>query len=647
MFIDGYNYSNFKNVNSKDGVFRFGNVLSSAMTASGTKAIYIRGTSLYFWNGSSESAIASSGSGVTTLDGLYDLDKSLTIDDTTLTFALTHTSNNGVTFTGGATATGNVIQITNSGTGNDINGTSSTWYATKAGTIYATQIMSPNIFSDPAGGNTALTIDASGSGTITLGGKSTGAITLTRATTISGAAASDCLTVTAGDAVLSDGSLFLVDADEATSFSVTNTFGSACTVAQIKASTAVAFTGTVLRLQGDTTTTGKVLDIDVGDGGLTTGMYISCNDDGVDDFSVGVDGATTITTAVNSTKALTVTGIQTSENMVLFDNASGAVASGYGVVKIDAGGAVASGGNVLRLAPTGALAEGSIGIEIAGAGKVLQGMKIDCDCADNSVVLINNGSAIASGKGVLELTNDGNLASGGTIFSIGLGGTPNSGAIVVDVDAQKNCQALKVDSDSSTYSAVLVTGQGPLASDKAMIEVTNTGGLSNGASLVYIHGAAAATATAYGLEIECEASNLEGLLVSAGKSVFTESATFSTGYQATAVIRIPNSDGAGTGTIADGTTFVTVEGTTNADQIIVLPTASTGSVVWLYCNSTGFELRTPTPASIAINSGSGTNAESAIPANTLIRMTCVSTTNWVGFAQYHNGSMFIVEKAAA
>ncbi|MBI2123910.1 MAG: hypothetical protein HYU04_01590 [Candidatus Wildermuthbacteria bacterium] len=230
------------------------------------------------------------------------------------------------------------------------------------------------------------------------------------------------------------------------------------------------------------------------------------------------------------TDTTTITSVNGTTTVVLIDNAGGVQADNTAALLIDAGGNNASGSNMLRLAPTGTPVEASVGIEFVGSTKLMQAMNIDGDSVDNSVVLINGGGALASGKGVLEVTNDGNLASGGTLVSLTLGGTPNAGAIAVDIDAQKDAQALKIDSDAATNSAVLITGAGNLADDKAMLEITNTGTTVAGSSLVRIASTTAAGgATVYGLEIATNAANLEGLWVSAGKAVFAENVTITAG----------------------------------------------------------------------------------------------------------------------
>lgn len=95
------------------------------------------------------------------------------------------------------------------------------------------------------------------------------------------------------------------------------------------------------------------------------------------------------------------------------------------------------------------------------------------------------------------------------------------------------------------------------------------------------------------------------------------------------VARTATADGLTTGTIADAGNiqFVTVT-SSDANNIIVLPTPTPGTIVMLANGATGYELRTDTPASVAINGGSGSNAESAIAANSLVFAVCTSATTW-------------------
>lgn len=121
--------------------------------------------------------------------------------------------------------------------------------------------------------------------------------------------------------------------------------------------------------------------------------------------------------------------------------------------------------------------------------------------------------------------------------------------------------------------------------------------------------------------------------------------TLSTGVQVTATARTATAGGTGTGTIADGTSFVTVT-SADANHIIVLPTPTPGTRVVLRNAGTGYELRSSTPASVAINGGTGASAESAIGANVLVTCVCDTATTWVCMNQSTNGTVSATEAAA-
>lgn len=113
--------------------------------------------------------------------------------------------------------------------------------------------------------------------------------------------------------------------------------------------------------------------------------------------------------------------------------------------------------------------------------------------------------------------------------------------------------------------------------------------------------------------------------------------------------RTATTTGAGAGTIADphsGSVFVPVT-SDDANKIIVLPTPTPGTVVALSNGATGYELRSSAPATVGINGGTGANAESAIPANTLTVCACRTSTAWLCTDQATDGSVVTTEVAAA
>lgn len=116
-------------------------------------------------------------------------------------------------------------------------------------------------------------------------------------------------------------------------------------------------------------------------------------------------------------------------------------------------------------------------------------------------------------------------------------------------------------------------------------------------------------------------------------------------YPAT-VARTATADGTGTGTIAAAglLQFVTVT-SDDANKIVILPAPVPGTIVVLRNGATGYELRTSAPATIAINGGTGANAESAVAANTMVIAVCTTATTWqaIGLA----GTTLAAVEAAA
>lgn len=102
-----------------------------------------------------------------------------------------------------------------------------------------------------------------------------------------------------------------------------------------------------------------------------------------------------------------------------------------------------------------------------------------------------------------------------------------------------------------------------------------------------------------------------------------------TAFNYTPVAATATSGGLTTAIIADAgmLQFVTVT-SANAAHIIVLPSPTPGTIVILRVGSNGYELRSSDPATIAINGGSGADAESAIAANSMVIAVCTSATTW-------------------
>jgi hypothetical protein len=84
----------------------------------------------------------------------------------------------------------------------------------------------------------------------------------------------------------------------------------------------------------------------------------------------------------------------------------------------------------------------------------------------------------------------------------------------------------------------------------------------------------------------------------------------------------------------------------NANNILILPNPEPGKIVIIAGAATGGELRTTAPATIAINGGTGANAESAVAANQMVICICESATSWKAFTIASNGTTAGLEAAA-
>lgn len=84
----------------------------------------------------------------------------------------------------------------------------------------------------------------------------------------------------------------------------------------------------------------------------------------------------------------------------------------------------------------------------------------------------------------------------------------------------------------------------------------------------------------------------------------------------------------------------------NANNILILPDPTPGMIVIIAGAATGGELRSSSPATVAINGGTGANAESAIAANQMVIAICESATSWKALTIASNGTVAGLEAAA-
>jgi hypothetical protein len=331
-------FSNPKNINLKLGLLRFGMTQSSNPYGTTDNGLYTNSSNqLVYVSQGSATVVGGSGSGaVPSWETLYTNDNTFALTTGTFTVAGAGLTTDVLTLTADAGTSGDVIQITNSGTGKDIQGTSNTWNVTAAGvatnvgqvltgTSNALSSTGAAVWTIKDNDSASLSIDASGSTGLMLFDTTNGAekitatvrgftvignsntvqtllITNNTATTfganadssgvvvirssslttgsllqlqtteatlnggfyltardvtgpanvftigedgvvvMAGTAASNSFTMTAGDMVMSDGSITMTDADDAATLSITN--NTAATASMVVIAGSGTFTGT-------------------------------------------------------------------------------------------------------------------------------------------------------------------------------------------------------------------------------------------------------------------------------------------------------------------------------------------------------------------------------------------------------------------
>ena len=448
------------------------------------RIVYVGGTGLRMYVESTWYTIPTSTSGTSpnSWETLYLADKSMTINDTTLTFAGTHASNDVFTITN-ATGSGDCIQITNSGTGSDLKGTSNTWSVSKAGAAVFTALTGCDTLTAAAN----LAINATAAGTIAIGNVSTGGVTITPAltatasVTITGTADTSVLVVTAGDMTIG-GSITITEND--TSTYGLNVVSSGTTGGAIHATCNDLANGFMVVLDSDN------------ESSFGTGGYFECYDGAAAVFTIAANGATVIAGDAGGTDALTITAgdiflsdsdqnIIESENgtstLLLLDNKAGAVGSGEAVLKVDAGGVVNAAGFGIYATFTGAAAAGatvigvvpdagSVGVKINGGSvDTREALYVDADPTAYDVAYIHTDGVIADNKAVLSLHSAGAMAAGSSILRLAQAGTPAAAtAYTFEIDntdstTTNNAVAVRIDNHTSTGAVIQATSAGASA----------------------------------------------------------------------------------------------------------------------------------------------------------------------------------------
>src|SRR3990167_8167737 len=483
------------------------------------------GSSLRFWGGSSATTLGSAGGLVNfSLNDGYDDGSSITVDGDAVTLNGSHATNNLLNLRYVGSGTGNMIDIQNDSTGSDwsdIIGTDNTWAVSSAGALTCISI------ADSATDAT-LQVNGNGTGGVTIGGVSsgivtitpastlTGAVTATTSITITGSAGANVFTVSAGDLVVTDGSITLSDADQAVTVSVTNNTSTTANM--------TLFTGS-----GTFTGTGANSFFNVTQSGLTSGTAFTVianagtTSVGIVDFSM---------TALSSGSALRVTG---------------------------GGTAMTSGGKVIEVA-MGAATDG-VGMTITTTGAYVGAgvLQIVANSATSATGLLDvSATGLPSGSAVLITSSTANFTTGGKMIELAMvAATAGNGLTVTTTGAYPGTGMILVTAGAATtgilVSLVSTTG---MTTGSLLRGTTSTAGALATNGVFSFSGTGAHTSTSNTGLLDVRSSGLVGtgtlvnfMTTAAAQLTDTvlniEMSGFTTGYTGTMVrITSPSTTGA-------------------------------------------------------------------------------------------------------
>ena len=268
----------------------------------------------------------------------------------------------------------------------------------------------------------------------------------------------------------------------------------------------------------------------------------------------------------------------------------------------------------------------------------------------------------------LYVADDVSLTSDSSVFNMGVNNDftithdGSSGAVISATPLVIN----SVGELELSGSSIDVNSNGVITMDSVGLSIDSTGVAANitsttdGAAEDFTIALAGATDSslilsstgtgADALQISASAGGIDitatgAATIDAASLVITGAVTAATGVQSTATALTATDAGVA---IPAGTAAALINADSDANHIVILPAPVVGNVINIIeTATTGYELRSSTPASIAINGGTASNGESAIAgAITYIKCVCVSSTSWICSQYDADGDESKVEAAA-
>lgn len=302
----------------RDSVLFLDAVTTAPTTTTGIFSLYVSGTSLIYDNGSATTTIGAAGGGGTpTWETIFAADNTFTITPDA-TFTITgnrSTATDVLTVTNIAGGSGSAIQITNSGTGNDIDGTSNLWGVTAAGvaSFAGLTLTGANTITTSSGDitwtledndSTALIIGASGD---------TNMMTFDTSNAAPVVRFGDGMALTDGAATF-----------DSSSNTVSNVVITNNTITTFGADT--NSTGMVV-IRSTSLTTGSLLQLQASDTALAGGFYLTCRDSvgAANNLTIGENGVIAMVgTAASDSLAITNGDVLVSDGSLTMTDADNA-----------------------------------------------------------------------------------------------------------------------------------------------------------------------------------------------------------------------------------------------------------------------------------------------------------------------------------
>lgn len=514
MTINGISYSSPKNINLqgvssvKGSTLRFNRSSSTNPLDSTSYGLYLDTSGNLVWSSAGSSTILGAAGGaavVPSFDQLYNNDKTMVVSGATFTIDGTHATNDVLTLTSSGAGSGDVIQITNVGTGNDIEGTSNTWSFTKAGDMTANMV----VFAGDAGSNS--------------------------------------LTLTAGDVLISDGSIALTDADNAASLSVTNDTATTASVFVFAGSG--AFTGSTttsfFTITPSGLTTGTAVYLPVA--ALTTGIGLHV-----------VANAVTTGQAVLIASSVATTVLTTTGRLFKVDHTGNATGTGT-IAEIAS--AAADETDVLKVTASAALTGGAFVVSASSlaTGTAIEAADLDSLTTGYGLHIASSAIAIATTGRLLYVNHTGATSTSGVLAEFKTAATDETVVVKISTAAMV---------DGVGLSIVGTTG---MTTGSLLRATTSTAGLVATNGVYSLRGTGTHTSTSNAGLLDVQSSGMVGTAANSTLVNFqatgaaqvdttllnVEASGFTTGYTGTMIrIKSPTTTGSGTvvAVIADGIT---------------------------------------------------------------------------------------------